>query len=155
MEQLFVVAFIAFFVLMSVLYFKGGSIFNSLFQGSKMRDRRAEMTRTVTWTGPGPADAAISRLKSELALESQPAMMSFKYTLKGSSTNSLLISYGKKMAEAFLMRVETASDGAGHTGRIDVPNFLEADGMPVHTDKMVAMRERIMRAMQAQGATFS
>ena len=121
-----------------------GTLMNKAFRGATIRERTAEITKKCTWSGPEAPQEFINRLRDELALTSERKLAKFTYFMIEDTPTRLTIGYGKKLVTAFTAVVQASPSAEGHTGSWSVPQWTTADGMPIHRDKVAALREKVL-----------
>lgn len=133
-----------------------GGVLNKVFSRSKMADGKAEMNRAFSWTSDKPIESVISAIRADLALPTEAKLTTHTYVLRQASASSLVIGYGKKLGDSFVMQVGGRNSGeAGSQGALVVPTFTLVDGMPSHVDKMSALRDRILTIIHQSGGVVT
>lgn len=130
-----------------------GTLFNKAFRGSTIEARKAEVTKGFAWSSMRPATEVIDSIRATLALTSERKMVSLTYYVLEDLPHQLTIGYGKKLANAFVVKV-TVTDvtGGGHQGLYELDKFVTQDAMPIHVDKVTALRDQVKKIVTDSGA---
>lgn len=131
-----------------------GTFFNKAFRSGTIDARTAEITKTYTWRGQQAPEQIIAEICDDLSLASERKFVSFSYYIVDRHPTMVAIGYGKKMGTAFTMVVGAEATTGGHQGTVELVQYLTQDAMPIHIDKVKALRERILERARSAGCVI-